>query len=37
MVYRFFDKNTTGSGVATLANKSMPNYQNCKWTSQTDH
>ena len=30
MVYRFFDKNTTGSGVATLANKSMPNYQNCK-------
>ena len=27
MVYRFFDKNTTGSGVATLANKSMPNYQ----------
>ena len=27
MVYRFFDKKTTGSGVATLANKSMPNYQ----------
>ena len=27
MVYKFFDKKSAGSGVATLANESMPNYQ----------
>ena len=27
MVYKFFDKTSAGSGVATLANESMPNYQ----------
>ena len=26
MVYKFFDKKSSGSGVATLANKSMPNF-----------
>ena len=27
MVYKFFDKNSTGSGVATLANKSSDNIE----------
>ena len=27
MEYNFFDKTSSGSGVATLPNKYMPNYQ----------